>query len=68
MKYVRYPQRWGIRDEASNVHRTSEICLGEIARCAAAAAAAGPTALFFLLMLGDRVRAAGGACGHCNAM
>ena len=49
-------QRWGIRDEATREHRTSEICMGEIARCAKAAEGLGPTAVFFLLLLGNRVR------------
>ena len=48
-------QRWGIRDEATREHRTSEICMGEIERCAKAAAELGPTAVFFLLILGNRV-------------
>ena len=48
-------QRWGIRDEATREHRTSEICMGEIARCAKAAEGLGPTAVFFLLLLGNRV-------------
>ena len=48
-------QRWGIRDEATREHRTSEICMGEIERCAKAAAELGPSAVFFLLILGNRV-------------
>ena len=58
-------QRWGIRDEATREHRTSEICMGEIERCAKAAAELGPSAVFFLLTLGNRVSQClwGALCG-----
>ena len=45
-------QRWGVREEATNEHGTSQICVAEIRRCAAARPA--PDAVFLLIILGDK--------------
>lgn len=47
--------RWGIRDEATNDHMTTEICLQEIANCQKYSA--GPNFLVFICLYQDHAPA-----------